>query len=328
MNKSLIFIDTNIFLDFYRTRGLAGDLAILRRMDANLGRFITTSQVEMEFKKNRSNEIVKLYDSLKLDWSGLQLPACLTGSNEHKALERNKKEIKRHAAKLKARVTRMLEQPAKYDAVYKTAQRLFRSRSEWSLGRDKKVLLAIRTLARERFALGQPPRKPDDTSYGDAINWEWILHCAGRCTDDMVIVTRDSDYGVALGNDEPLLNDWLRQEFSERFGRNRRVVLTRKLSSALKAASITVTNKEIESEEELLKQRDADVGGALTWLPGVNVRDMTQYQDYPAGARAAYAHYLYGQSFPYGQTPLVLRVAAQAANPPEQPDNPPKDNAS
>ena len=75
MNKSLIFIDTNIFLDFYRTRGFAADLAILKRMDANLGRFVTTSQVEMEFKKNRSNEIVKLYDSLKQqDWSGLQLP--------------------------------------------------------------------------------------------------------------------------------------------------------------------------------------------------------------------------------------------------------------
>ena len=51
MNKSLIFIDTNIFLDFYRTRGLAGDLAILRRMDANLGRFITASQVEMELDR-------------------------------------------------------------------------------------------------------------------------------------------------------------------------------------------------------------------------------------------------------------------------------------
>ena len=53
MSNLLIFIDTNILLDFYRVRGPKEDLSILRHIDNNLDRFITTDQVEMEFKKNR-----------------------------------------------------------------------------------------------------------------------------------------------------------------------------------------------------------------------------------------------------------------------------------
>lgn len=56
--KTLLFIDTNILLDFYRVRGRQGELSILDHIDQHHDRIITGSQVEMEFKKNRSAVIL------------------------------------------------------------------------------------------------------------------------------------------------------------------------------------------------------------------------------------------------------------------------------
>ena len=75
---SLIFIDTNIMLDFYRVRGREGGLAILDHVDANRDKIITSAQVEMEYKKNRQAAILEALRSLKApDWAGLTLPTFL-----------------------------------------------------------------------------------------------------------------------------------------------------------------------------------------------------------------------------------------------------------
>src|SRR5260370_15742140 len=92
----LIFIDTNIFLDFYRVRGRESGLSILKHIDDNLERFITTNQVEMEFKKNRQHVFLQSDKELKLpDWSGLQLAAFLSESKQSNALNRSQTDLKR-----------------------------------------------------------------------------------------------------------------------------------------------------------------------------------------------------------------------------------------
>jgi hypothetical protein len=58
---ALIFIDTNIFLDFYRIRGDGVGLGLLEKIGDHHDRIITDSQIEME-KKNRQQIIL---DSLK-----------------------------------------------------------------------------------------------------------------------------------------------------------------------------------------------------------------------------------------------------------------------
>ncbi len=84
--KFLVFIDTNIFLDFYRVRGREGGLSILQHIDDNLDRFITTNQVEMEFKKNRQRVILESEKVFKLpNFEGLQLAAFLAESKQSKA---------------------------------------------------------------------------------------------------------------------------------------------------------------------------------------------------------------------------------------------------
>ncbi|MCL9865253.1 PIN domain-containing protein, partial [Ralstonia solanacearum] len=108
------------------------------------------------------------------------------------------------------------------------------------------------SLARKRFVLGYPPRKQSDTSIGDSINWEWIVQCSKKSGKNVVIVTRDTDYGVAY-KDNLYLNDWLRQEFSERVSKKRQIILTDKLSVALKTVHKSVTREMEEEENTLLR---------------------------------------------------------------------------
>jgi hypothetical protein len=85
---------------------------------------------------------------------------------------------------------------------------------------------------------------------GDAFNWEWMVHCATERRAGLVIVTRDSDYGVTV-DDRSYINDHLRQEFSERVSRKRSLILYTRLSDALKHFSVEVSPQEEEAEKEL-----------------------------------------------------------------------------
>jgi hypothetical protein len=51
------------------------------------------------------------------------------------------------------------------------------------------------------------------------------MHCAGNAKSDIIIVSRDSDYGVSSG-DRAYLNDHLKQEFSERVSKKEKLSYT------------------------------------------------------------------------------------------------------
>ncbi len=108
----------------------------------------------------------------------------------------------------------------------------------------------IKRLALRRFLLGYPPRKKNDTSIGDALNWEWIIHCASEFKGIFYIVSRDSDFGAEFGR-QLYLNDHLKFEFRERVG-NKSIRLTNKLSDVLKALEVKVTKEELAAEEEMI----------------------------------------------------------------------------
>ena len=257
MTPTLLFIDTNIFLDFYRQVGWESDLSILKHIGQHHDRIITTRQVEMEFKKNRPRVIANSLAAIKApDWSGLNLPAYLATSRQASGLSIRRTQIKQLVETIQKRGRRIFEKPTQHDPVYKVVQRLFTANTPYNLSRskEKEQKKALR-LAWRRFLLGYPPRKATDTSIGDAVNWEWVLNCATQATANVVIVSRDSDYGVNLKGDGVYINDWLAQEFKERVNKRRNVTLTDRLSEGLKQISIRVTKKEAKAEEEFL-QRD------------------------------------------------------------------------
>lgn len=150
--------------------------------------------------------------------------------------------------KVNEKIQLILKSPISNDPVYKCLQRLFKDKSDYNLSRYKSSLFTVRTFAKKRFVLGYPPGKKNKISIGDSVNWEWIVQCAKDSGRRIIIVTRDEDYG-AIYKGNSFLNDWLRQEFSERVSRTRKKVLTDKLSIALKLVDAAVT-KEMEEEEE------------------------------------------------------------------------------
>lgn len=250
---TLIFIDTNIFLDFYRIRAGGAGLSVLKHIDDNVKKIITGNQIEMEFKKNRQRVILDSISRFKTpEWSGLTTPAFLTEAQPARIIDKSKQELIKQQTVLKRRMEAILKNPVSNDSVFQTLQRLFKTQSPYNLDRTKDARYTIRRKAWRRFILGYPPRKKEDNSMGDAVNWEWIINCATESGNDIIIVSRDSDYGITVGN-ESILNDALAQEFRERVSRKRKIILTAKLTEAFKQASITVTKKEEKQEKELIE---------------------------------------------------------------------------
>lgn len=252
---TLLFVDTNVLLDFYRIRKSDISTKYLQQLEACKDRLILGSQVEMEYKKNRQKVIVESLNSFSgPDWSKLTTPAIVSDLQASKMIEKKRKEIIAQHKKLNEKIKNILSDPGKHDPVYQTLQRLFKNDSPLNLSRERKERFAIRSLARKRFVLGYPPRKSADTSIGDAVNWEWIVKCSIDTGKHVVIVTRDTDFG-AIHDGASFLNDWLKQEFSERVSQKRKIILTDKLSQGLRIVHAAVTREMEEEEARLIAER-------------------------------------------------------------------------
>lgn len=248
--QKLLFVDANIWLDFYRARNELG-LALLGHAEAISEKIIVTYQLESEFKRNRQTVILEAMKELKAPPS-IPRPGILSDAKATKVMARTLKEAEKSVNKLRTQLARVLDNPAMYDPVYQACQRIFhREGSPIVLTHSIKLRHSIRRLAFRRFLHGCPPRKRNDVSIGDAFNWEWMVHCAKENTAELVIVSRDSDYGTSYGGRD-YVNDDLRQEFSDRVSRKRKVLLYQKLSDALRHFKLPVTEQEQKAESEII----------------------------------------------------------------------------
>jgi hypothetical protein len=247
----LLFIDTNIFLDFYRARNDAG-ISLLSKIDALHEQTITTCQVAMEFKKNRQKVITESVSLLKPPEFNLSTPAFLSDAATVKVIKDRIHDVKRRVEKMKDRILSTMENPKTHDRIYQTIQRLFNNTGPLNLRHDTPEYKAVWRKALRRFLEGRPPRKKEDTSAGDAINWEWIIHCIQKTNRDVIIVSRDADYGLTLDG-KGYANNWLTDEVKERVNQQRKLILVDRLSAALKLLDVKVTREEITSEREIIK---------------------------------------------------------------------------
>ena len=258
LKDPLLFVDTNIFLDFYRARN-EQELALLDRLESVGDRIICTYQVEMEFKKNRQLAILETLKLMTFD-AGITIPSFLMKSAAAKTVRNRLSEVKTRIEDLRSRVQEVLHKPTARDPVYKVAQRLFKAQSPHNLNRCNVDLYEerrheIRALAEKRHTLGYPPRKDKTTSLGDAVNWEWIVACAELEKRDVLIVSRDRDYGETVGG-ESYINDWLLTEFRSRVNAHGQVRLTQRLSAALEWLKEPVSEEEVQAEEALIHESE------------------------------------------------------------------------
>lgn len=249
--SKLLFIDTNIYLDFYRIRNDV-KTSFLEHIEAIKENLIITDQVEMEFKKNRQKAILEGMKELKPQ-KKIDIPSVLKNDKSAVALEKDYKKINDRVQKLRDRLDKVFEDSVRYDKVYQILQRLFSKKKPIDLYRKHKKRYEVRELAKKRFMLGYPPRKNNDTSIGDAINWEWLIYVAEFSNADIWIVSRDSDFGVIQKN-KGFINDWLKQEFKDRINKKRKIVLCPKLSTALREFEIPITPEEEHEEERVIEE--------------------------------------------------------------------------
>jgi hypothetical protein len=249
----LLFIDTNIVLDFYRARNDAG-ISLLGKIDALHDHTITTCQVEMEFKKNRQKVITTSVSLLKPPDFNLSTPAFLAEAATVKVIRSLTQDVKARVEKLKTRILSTLENPKTQDRIYQTTQRLFNNPGNLNLRCDTTEYKRVWRKALRRFLEGKPPRKAEDTSAGDAINWEWIIRCIEETNRDVIIVSRDADYGLTHDG-KGYANNWLAEEVKNRVNKQRKLILVDRLSAALKLLDLKVTPAEITSERETIKRK-------------------------------------------------------------------------
>ncbi|KPF41342.1 hypothetical protein IP87_21245 [beta proteobacterium AAP121] len=246
----LLFVDTNIWLDFYRARTEAG-LSLLRHLERVSPSLIVHYNVEMEYKRNRQVVILESINELKPP-PPVSRPGMFSDAKAAKAMQANMKQAADRIKALKSKLKKALDNPAQHDPVYQVCQRIFHASSDLVLTRENAERHTIRRRAFRRFLHGCPPRKRNDTSIGDALNWEWMIACALKKEAELVIVSRDSDYGVSL-DDKAYVNDHLKQEFSERVSRKRKLLLYTKLSEALKHFEVPVSVAEEAEEKQIIQ---------------------------------------------------------------------------
>lgn len=264
----LLFIDTNIYLDFYRIRNEV-KANFPQKLEAIKDSLIVTDQVEMEFKKNRQLAILDGMRELK-SLSKINVPGVLKNDKSATALENDQKKINNHIKKLKDRLNNVLENPVRYDKVYQVLQRIFSKEHDIDLYRKHEKRYEVRELAHKRFILGYPPRKHNDTSIGDAINWEWLIYVAKERNADIWVVSRDSDFGATQDN-KGFINDWLKQEFRQRINKKRKIVLCPMLSFALREFEIQVTQEEEKEEERIIEANAINLRDNISISDSVSV---------------------------------------------------------
>lgn len=252
--QKLLFIDTNIWLDFYRAQNEAY-IGLLDKVEGIASKIIVTHQLETEFKKNRQSVILS---SLKLlhDHIPKRVPSVgvLAEAQEFKMVSKGVDNVTTRIKRLERKLLRMVEKPTDHDPVFQAVHRIFHRDDDLILTReerDAEKRKSIRERAERRFMHGCPPRKQNDTSYGDALNWEWMIDCAVSKNAELVIVSRDADYG-ATHDGKSYINDHLWHEFSSRVSKKRKLLLYTKVSDALKHFKVPVTPAQVAAEKELV----------------------------------------------------------------------------
>lgn len=215
----------------------------------------------MDYLKNRQKVITDGIRNMKRS-TLTGVPVLISESKYGRSAIKADKAVDQKFKKVQGYGASLLLNPRAYDNVYRTATKLFDSNHAWNLKRPNALRFKIRNLARKRFVLGYPPRKPDDTSIGDAINWEWIVHCAAEneLKPNILLVSRDADYGITSG-ETAVLNDLLKAEFKMRVGNRRKIVLTNKLTVALRKLDEVVTSADEEAEKIVLSGPSISFGG-------------------------------------------------------------------
>jgi len=200
-----LFIDTNIFLDFYHLSG--ADIEELHKLTALLEegkiKLFMPQQLCEEFQRNRDNKIKDAMSEFKKASFKISFPAFSKLYPHYNELqELLKLANKKHAELYKNAMTDINSKALKADEVI---TELF------SKAHIIETSNEIFSLAINRFRIGNPPGKKKVT-IGDEINWECLLKEVPE-KEDLYLVARDNDYSSPMDTDK--FNAYLHHEWKK-----------------------------------------------------------------------------------------------------------------
>jgi len=207
INDSLLFIDTNKYLDLYRIYKGKELLVPLKEQAEHI---FVTQQVVNEVQRNKivvAAEFLKeKFQKLKLQTFNLPDHLSSTYTNQRQdildQMSKIIKDVENVNTKVDAWELSILKQiSCSEDEVSKALSSIFANPVSHNSEELQK--------ARERKEFGNPPGKGAG-SIGDQLNWEQIL-TKFKGKKRLWIISRDSDYGI-IKDDHSLLNRFLYEE--------------------------------------------------------------------------------------------------------------------
>lgn len=233
-----IMIDTNVFLDFYRSK--PENLEILRLYQEMNNDIVFPIQIYDEFKRNRLKQIDELVEKVKRLKSELNLNSSII--MDYLVTSENLSEVKKeYENKLRNIINKLnkLKEDTNSDPVYKIVENVVMKSEAITIDSTKDIIEA----AYYRKLAGKPPGENSKFSIGDQIVWEAILKSV---KDDIIIVTRDNSFK----NNYPILSE----EYRLQTGFN--MTITDKITDALETAGIIINQKlkELESIQKKFLQ--------------------------------------------------------------------------
>jgi len=244
-----IFIDTNVFLDFYRAK--KDSLEILRELYQHSGSIVFPSLVYDEFLRNRVKIIEQVINSLRNEKPKYFTSAIVEGLEVFEDLKRSREEHKKY---LDITISKLdeIKEDSKQDDVFLELTKLYKSEKIEIYEHDNSIIHR----AQKRHLLGQPPGT-DKIKICDEVIWETIL---ARIDDDIIIVSRDGTYKEN--------HQYLSHEYEERTDK-KLLKITDKISEGIKLLGETVPQEIIELEDKQVdalmweKFLDANLGASL-----------------------------------------------------------------
>src|SRR5262245_6200237 len=152
----LLFVDTNIWLDFYRVRNDVA-LSLLDDLMKVSPSIIVTHQSAVEFKANRLVALREGFASLSSP-PPIASPGFFSNAKAVAGIKSHLKEVEARVQKLRQQLLKAVARPTVSDPVFKTFQRIFRKQDGLVLGPSHRLAKRIRRAALDRFLRGYPPR--------------------------------------------------------------------------------------------------------------------------------------------------------------------------
>lgn len=216
-----LFIDTNIFLNFYHLS--KDDLEELRKLEVLVddGKLILylPEQVINKFHRNRDVKLADALKKFKQELLNNQFPQICKEYPEYIEMRRSINKYKKAKSQLLDKLQDDIDKTnLKADHVIEA---LFNKSECIEITQD------ILTEAKVRYDLGNPPGKKG--SYGDAVNWISLLKNVPD-ESDIYFVSEDADYQSKVNSD--IFSPFLTKEWEQE--KNGKIHFFKRLSSFFK----------------------------------------------------------------------------------------------